>query len=142
MSAASLEGLETAIFVGERTTFDQFPVMCRLCYVFVYLPSILFFPHRTLEIGRYMFKRWEWADLHGRSICTTRELARSMCAGNPRMFVIEEPVNQCLPRETVEFGQHTFPASPGRGLYDKRKLRMVAVPREVISEAENELRRT
>jgi hypothetical protein len=91
---------ETAIFVGERTTFDKYPLGCRLYVVFMIYGSIIFCPKRTKKYLRYANKRWNWSDIEGRSIVLTEEEADAMCEGNPLMFKLPE-LAPILERETA-----------------------------------------
>jgi hypothetical protein len=110
--------LEWAYFIGERTTFDKFPLACRLYVVFIVYGSIIFCPKKTRQYKDYANKRWNWTDIQGRSIVYTREEANEMCAGNPLMFKIREPIGKMLSGETILAGDFGFPANPKAYSYD------------------------
>jgi hypothetical protein len=108
---------ETAFFVGEFLSLEEYPVPCRLYVIFVVAVSIIFFPNYARRAIRYANNKWDWSPMAGCSIATDRGLGERMCAGNALMFILEEPVNRKLPSGVVKFGAHSFPASFAKDVY-------------------------
>lgn len=110
--------METAYFVGQRRPLSDLGRWRRTLVRFVYF-----------VVG------WSGGDqVEAQAITTTKECALGM-ASKPGWFVVELPLDHCLPEEPCQFRLHTFPASDAKARYDTDHRPLVAKPcAEVLAE--------
>lgn len=71
-----------------------------------------------------------------------KEIARYFRGGNAQEFPVATSIEESLPDRVVQFGRRLPNDPDGERYYARHRLPMVAVPREVLNEAERLLRRT
>lgn len=105
-----LDGAESAFLVGKRAPLDRLPK------VLAELARKTYF-----KLGSLLF-----GGIEGLSICTSKQLADDF-ASRPGRFVLELPVDECLPDELVQFGYHNFPASQASPRYLNRRFKFTVI---------------
>lgn len=110
-----LDGAESAFLVGKRAPLDHLPAwlaeLARKTY---------------FKFGSILF-----GGIEGLSICTSKELAKDFAA-RPGRFVLELPVDECLPDEMVQYGYHDYPASKASPRYLNRRFKFTVIDFEQL----------
>lgn len=110
-----LDGAESAFLVGKRAALDRLPEW-------------------IVELARKTYFRFGsiiFGGIEGLSICTSKELADDF-ASRPGRFVLELPVDECLPDKVVQYGYHNYPASKASARYLNRRFKFAAVDIEQL----------